>query len=209
MIFHDLMSRSWLPCNSLPVPATRLAEPDNPSGAIASAKTVPGAVQKQFRMLNEPWNHMKSEHFPLFHPFSIFSSWNHALRGSTFHHPASRLGQTTSIFICRHDWPWQFRDVGWSMINSWKLQLPDHQTQECHCSKIQVTSKSFGGKRRLLRLEIHWLFLPPAQQCFKSIVITIRSLVETCENSFGFIWNLLSMLFRLFIWHVGVKHGIK
>ena len=141
---------------------------------------------------------MKSEHFPLFHPFSIFSSWNHALRGSTFHHPASRLGQTTSIFICRHDWPWQFRDVRWSMINSWKLQLPDHQTQECQCSKIQVTSKSFGGKRRLLRLEIHWLF------CHQLSNVSIRcDLISHYNQKFGrnmweFIWIHLELAFNAF-----------
>ena len=198
LIIHDLswsdVPPSWLPCNSLPVPATRLAEPDDPSGAIASAKTVPqGAVQKQFRMLNEPWNQNTF-------PFSIlFPSFPHEItqRGSTFHHPASRLGQTTSIFICRHDWPWQFRDVRWSMINSWKLQLPDHQTQECQCSKIQVTSKSFGGKRRLLRLEIHWLFLPPAQQCFNSLWFSHYN-QKFGGNMWEFIWIHLELAFNAF-----------
>ena len=111
---HDLSCfPSWLPCNSLPVPATRLAEPGSATGCSSFVTSV--------------------------------------LCDSAFHHPASRLGQTTSIFICRHDWPCTRRSVHDELLEFATFRpnpvLP--------MLKIKVTSKSFGGKRRLLRLEIH------------------------------------------------------
>ena len=36
----------------------------------------------------------------------------------TFHHPAARLGQTPSIFICRHDGPCQRLNLHFPMVFS-------------------------------------------------------------------------------------------